>query len=63
MPPEAAFFYPLGEFFGLERARFAWPRHGDAMVSLSGAQLNILLDGYDLWRMGPHRQVRYASMY
>ena len=47
----------------LERARFARPRHGDAVVSLSGAQLNFLLDGYDLWRMGPHRQVRYASMY
>ena len=40
----------------LERARFAWPRHGDAVVSLSGAQLNFLLDGYDLWRMSPHPQ-------
>ena len=27
----------------LERERFAWPRHGDAVVSLTGAQLNFLL--------------------
>jgi len=30
---------------------------------LAWRTLNFLLDGYDLWRMGPHRQVRYASMY
>ena len=46
----------------LERARFAWPRHGDAVVGWSGAPLNFLLDGYDLWRMSPHPPVRYASM-
>ena len=45
------------------RGKYRWPRHGDAVVSLNGAQLNFLLDGYDLWRMSPHRQVRYASMY
>ena len=32
----------------LERARFAWPRRADAVVNLSGAQLNFLLDGYDI---------------
>ena len=47
----------------LERARFAWPRRADAVVNLSGAQLNFLLDGYDLWRMRPHQQLHYASMY
>ena len=47
----------------LERARFAWPRRTDAVVNLSGAQLNSLLDGYDLWRMRPHQQLHYASMY
>ena len=47
----------------LERARFAWPRRADAMVNLSGAQLNSLLDGYDLWRMRAHQQLHYASMY
>ena len=47
----------------LERARFAWPRRGDAVVSVTGAQLNFLLDGYDIWRMRPHQHLRYASMY
>ena len=39
----------------LERARFAWPRRTDAMVNLSGSQLNFLVDGYDIWRMRAHR--------
>ena len=47
----------------LERERFAWPRSGDAVVSLSGAQLNFLLDGYDLWHMRAHQRLDYASMY
>ncbi len=47
----------------LERARFAWPRRGDGVVNLTGAQLNSLLDGYDLWPVGPHPRVQYASMY
>ena len=47
----------------LERARFAWPRRADAVVNLSGTQLSFLLDGYDIWRMRPHQQLHYASMY
>ena len=47
----------------LERARFAWPRNAEAAVSLSGSQLNLLLDGYDIWRIRPHAQLPYASMY
>ena len=33
----------------LERHRFHWPRVGDAVLTLSGEQLNRLLDGYDVW--------------
>ena len=47
----------------LERARFAWPRRASAVLSLSGAQLNFLLDGYDLWRMRPHQHLHYVSVY
>ena len=32
-------------------------------MSLSGAQLNFLLDGYDIWRMRAHQHLHYASMY
>ena len=41
----------------------AAPRRADAVVNLSGTQLNFLLDGYDIWRMRPHQQLHYASMY
>ena len=37
----------------LERHRFHWPRVGDTVLTLSGAELNRLLDGYDVW-MKPH---------
>ena len=47
----------------LERARFAWPGGGDTLVSLTGTQLNFLLDGYDIWRMRAHPHLHYASMY
>ena len=42
----------------LERERFIWPRmpQGDT-VSMSGAQLNQLLDGFDVWAQG-HRELR-----
>ena len=47
----------------LEKERFPWPTGREAVVSLSGAELNLLLDGYDLWRVRPHRTLHYASLY
>ena len=47
----------------LEKERFAWPKHTDTVLNLTGAQLNMLLDGYDIWRMRPHDTLSYASMY
>ena len=47
----------------LEKARFAWPKRADTVVSLSVQELNLLLDGYDIWRFQPHEPLRYASMY
>lgn len=47
----------------LEQERFVWPRHTDAVLELSGVQLNMLLDGYDIWRIRPHQTLHYASMY
>jgi transposase len=36
----------------LERARFKWPRKVEAdVVTLTGQQLNSLLDGYDVMRL------------
>ncbi len=47
----------------LERARFAWPKRTDTVLTLTGEELNRLLDGYDIWRFKPHETLRYGSMY
>lgn len=47
----------------LEKARFAWPKHTDTVVSLDIEQLNLLLDGYDIWRFKPHEALSYESIY
>jgi transposase len=39
----------------LEQQRFIWPRMSDSdTVSMSGGELNQLLDGFDVWAQG-HR--------
>ena len=38
----------------LERERFHWPRGEHATVTLTGQELNWLLDGFDLARWRPH---------
>ncbi len=46
----------------LERDRFAWPRDDEALVTLTGKQLNWLLDGVDLWALRPHKRLAYSSV-
>jgi transposase len=43
------------------RERFAWPRHlqGEA-VTISAEELRWLLDGYDVWKMKPHRSLDFS---
>jgi transposase len=45
----------------LERHRFHWPRVGDAVLTLSGDELNRLLDGYDVW-MKPHETLHFSVL-
>jgi transposase len=41
----------------LEQQRFIWPRMSDGdTVSMSGGELNQLLDGFDVWAKG-HREL------
>jgi transposase len=41
----------------LEQQRFIWPRMGDGdTISMSGGELNQLLDGFDVWAQG-HREL------
>ena len=46
----------------LEKERFQWPKSSgpDAHI-LSGQQLNLLLDGYNIWQ-GPHQRLRYSAV-
>jgi transposase len=45
----------------LERDKFHWPRGAqDAVLTLTGEQLNLLLDGYDVWRMKPHEALHFS---
>ena len=45
----------------LERHKFHWPRRSEETVlTLSGAQLNWLLDGYDVWLMKPHEVLHFS---
>lgn len=46
----------------LERDRFAWSRDEEALVTLTGEQLNWLLDGVDLWALRPHKRLAYRSV-
>ena len=45
----------------LERHRFHWPRVGEAVLTLSGVELNRLLDGYDVW-MKPHEALHCSVL-
>ncbi len=47
----------------LERERFKWPVHlpGEVMT-LTGQQLNWLLDGYDLRYLKAHQRLAYRSV-
>ena len=47
----------------LEQARFKWPRKApDEVITLTGQQLNWLLDGYDIMRMQAHEKLDYHSV-
>lgn len=47
----------------LEQERFHWPKSTEgAVLTLTGQQLNWLLDGYDISRMKPHKTLCFASV-
>jgi transposase len=45
----------------LERQRFSWPKIQDTL-SLSGLELNWLLDGFDLFSNQPHKALHFDSV-
>ena len=43
----------------LERERFRWPRAAGVTLTLTGQELNWLLDGFDLSHWRPHQRLHY----
>ena len=47
----------------LERDRFHWFRHSEGgVITITGQQLNWLLDGYDITKMRPHKMLKYSCV-
>ena len=47
----------------LEKHRFPWPdERADTVVSMTGRELNWLLDGIDLFHLKPHASLSYESV-
>lgn len=47
----------------LERDRFSWPRnHECEVIRIDSRQLEWLLNGYDIWKMKPHKKVNYMQI-
>ena len=47
----------------LAEEKFRWPRKGDTVVSLTGQQINWLLDGYDISLMQGHKKLHYDAVF
>ena len=47
---------------GLAEEKFKWPKATDELVSLTGEQINWLLDGYDLSLMQGHKTLHYDAL-
>jgi transposase len=46
----------------LAEEKFHWPDANTQLITITGEQLNWLLDGYDIARMKPHKVLRYESV-
>jgi len=47
----------------LAEEKFRWPQRGEAVWSLTGEQINWLLDGYDIAVMQGHKKLHYESVF
>jgi transposase len=47
----------------LEQERFKWPDPSEQHTkTLSGEELNWLLDGFDIWHQKPHKKLVFSSV-
>ena len=43
--------------------QFIWPRSDELLISLTGQQINFLLDGLDIMQLGGHRKLHYETVF
>ena len=46
----------------LSEEKFKWPKSNNELMSITGQQINWLLDGYDISTMKPHKKLHYESV-
>lgn len=46
----------------LAEEKFRWPKGDETVISLTGQEINWLLDGYDLSLMKGHKKLHYESV-
>ena len=47
----------------LSEEKFKWPKSEKELLSITGQQINWLLDGYDISLMTPHKKLHYESLF
>ena len=47
----------------LAEEKFKWPKGDDETLTLTGQQLNWLLDGFDISAMKGHKKLQYESVF
>ena len=47
----------------LAEETFKWPTAGEAVLSITGQQMNWLLDGYDILQMRGHKTLNYQTVF
>ena len=47
----------------LAEEKFKWPKHNEDIMTVTGQQINWLLDGYDIMQMRGHKTLHYESVF
>ena len=47
----------------LAEEKFHWPKTAEEVITLSGEQINWLLDGYNLQAMQGHKELHYNTLF
>lgn len=46
----------------LAEEKFRWPKDNESLMTITGQQLNWILDGYDITQMKPHKKLCYEHL-